>query len=173
MQTVAYILSAWCYLVAVVSILWLVPHTCRKYGLGAQVGVLLLAMALVVVGYEAWSVAEGVEIGEYWLFRKSESTLDMPQEEESPDSSGFGCLGKVVVVALAIFNIWHLAIEHAERQEKRDLKQVKEELLAEAKSLKDDVRSLKERLDVHVLREVEAKSDFDLFNEQFLRSRSK
>ena len=71
MQTVAYLLSAWCYLVAVVSILWLVPHTCRKYGLGAQVGVLLLAMALIVVGYEAWSVAEGVEIGEYWLFRKS------------------------------------------------------------------------------------------------------
>jgi len=64
-----------------------------------------------------------------------------------------------------------LAIEHAEREEKRDLKQVKEELLAEAKSLKDDVRSLKERLDTHVLREVEAKSDFDLFNEQFLKSR--
>jgi len=71
MQIVAYLLSAWCYLVAFVSILWLVPHTCRKYGLGAQVGVLLLAAALVVVGYEAWSVDEGVEIGEYWLFRKS------------------------------------------------------------------------------------------------------
>lgn len=66
-----YLLSAWCYLVAFVSILWLVPHACRKYGLGAQVGVLLLAMALVVVGSEAWSVAEGVEIAEYWLFRKS------------------------------------------------------------------------------------------------------
>jgi len=95
----------------------------------------------------------------------------MPQEEESSDSSGSGCLGKVVIVVLAIFNIWHLAIEHVERQEKRDLKQVKEELLAESKSLKDDVRSLKERLDTHVLREVEAKSDFDLFNEQFLKSR--
>lgn len=71
MQTIAYLLSTWCYLVAVVAILWLVPHACRKYGIGAQVGVLLLAMALVVVGYEAWSVAEGVEIGEYWLFRKS------------------------------------------------------------------------------------------------------
>lgn len=61
MQIVAYLLSAWCYLVAVVAIVWLVPHACRKYGRGAQVGVLLLAMALVVVGYEAWSVAEGVE----------------------------------------------------------------------------------------------------------------
>lgn len=71
MQTVAYLLSAWCYAVAVVAILWLVPHACMKYGLGAQVGVLLLAMALVVVGYEAWSVAEGVDIAEYWLFRKS------------------------------------------------------------------------------------------------------
>lgn len=71
MQIVAYLLSAWCYLVAVVAIVWLVPHACRKYGRGAQVGVLLLAMALVVVGYEAWSVAEGVEIAEYWLFRKS------------------------------------------------------------------------------------------------------
>jgi len=49
--------------------------------------------------------------------------------------------------------------------------QIKAELLAESKSLKDDVRSLKERLDTHVLREVEAKSDFDLFNEQFLKSR--
>lgn len=71
MQIVAYLLSAWCYLVAFVSILWLVPHACRKYGLGAQVGVLLLAMALVVVGYEAATVADGAEIAEYWLFRKS------------------------------------------------------------------------------------------------------
>jgi len=44
--------------------------------------------------------------------------------------------------------------------------QIKAELLAE-------VKSLKERLDTHVLREVEAKSDFDLFNEQFLKSRDK
>lgn len=95
----------------------------------------------------------------------------MPQEEESSDSSGSGCLGKVVIVVLALFNIWHLAVEHVERKEKRELLQIKAELLAESKSLKDDVRSLKERLDAHVLREVEAKSDFDLFNEQFLKSR--
>lgn len=68
----AYMLSVWCYVVAIVAILWLVPHVCRKYGLGAQVCVLLLAMASVVVGYEAWSVAEGgVDIADYWLFRKS------------------------------------------------------------------------------------------------------
>jgi len=95
----------------------------------------------------------------------------MQPEDETKDSGGYGCLGKVVVFVLALFNLWHLAVEHVERQEKRELKQVKEELLAEAKSLKDDVRSLKERLDTHVLREVEAKSDFDLFNEQFLRSK--
>ena len=72
MQIVAYLLSVWCHVVAIVAIVWLVPHACRKYGLGAQVGVLLLAMALIVVGYEAWSVAaEGLDIADYWLFRKS------------------------------------------------------------------------------------------------------
>ena len=70
MQIVAYLLSVWCHVVAIVAIVWLVPHACRKYGLGAQVGVLLLAMALVVVGYEAWSVAEGLDTAaKYWLFR--------------------------------------------------------------------------------------------------------
>ena len=70
MQIVAYLLSVWCHVVAIVAIVWLVPHACRKYGLGVQVGVLLLAMALIVVGYEAWSVAaEGLDIADYWLFR--------------------------------------------------------------------------------------------------------
>jgi len=88
----------------------------------------------------------------------------MPQEEESSDSSGSGCLGKVVIVVLALFNIWHLAVEHAERREKKELSQIKAELLAE-------VRSLKDRLDAQLLRQAEAKSNFDLFNEQFIRSR--
>ena len=155
MQIVAYLLSAWCYLVAVVAIVWLVPHACRKYGRGAQVGVLLLAMALVVVGYEAWSVAEGVEIAEYWLFRKSL----IPAATTS-------IILLTVVFALALFNIWHLAVEHVERREKRELSQIKAELLAE-------VKGLKERLDAQLLRQSEAKSDFDLFNEQFIRSRDK
>ncbi len=88
----------------------------------------------------------------------------MPQDEELSDSSGFGCLGKVVIVVLALFNIWHLAVEHAERREKKELSQIKAELLAE-------VRSLKDRLDAQLLRQAEAKSNFDLFNEQFIRSR--
>ena len=65
---------------------------------------------------------------------------------------------------LALANIWHLAVEHAERREKLELRQIKAELLAEVKSLHD-------RLDAQLLREAEAKSDFDLFNEQFKRSR--
>ena len=53
-----------------------------------------------------------------------------------------------------------------ERQEKKELSQIKAELLAEVKSLKD-------RLDAQLLRESEAKSEFDLFNEQYLKSRIK
>jgi len=71
-----------------------------------------------------------------------------------------------VVFVLALFNLWHLAVEQVERQEKRELSQIKAELLAEVKSLKD-------RLDAQLLREAEAKSDFDLFNEQYLKSRIK
>ena len=53
-----------------------------------------------------------------------------------------------------------------ERQEKKELSQIKAELLAEVKSLKD-------RLDAQLLRGSEAKSEFDLFNDQYLKSRVK
>ena len=88
----------------------------------------------------------------------------MPSEEEKKDSSGLSYLRIALVVVLALFNLWHLAVEHVERQEKKELSQIKAELLAEVKSLKD-------RLDAQLLRQAEAKSDFDLFNEQFIRSR--
>jgi len=88
----------------------------------------------------------------------------MPSEEEKKDSSGSSYLRIALVVVLALFNLWHLAVEHVERREKRELSQIKAELLAEVKSLKD-------RLDVQLLRQAEAKSNFDLFNEQFIRSR--
>ena len=88
----------------------------------------------------------------------------MPSEEEKKDSSGSSYLRIALVVVLALFNLWHLAVEHVERREKRELSQIKAELLAEVKSLKD-------RLDAQLLRQAEAKSDFDLFNEQFIRSR--
>ena len=88
----------------------------------------------------------------------------MPSEEEKKDSSVSSYLRMAVVFVLALFNIWHLAVEHAERREKKELSQITAELLAE-------VRSLKDRLDAQLLRQAEAKSNFDLFNEQFIRSR--
>ena len=90
----------------------------------------------------------------------------MPPEEEKKGSGGSNYWRTVLVFVLALFNLWHLAVEHAERREKRELSQIKAELLAEVKSLKD-------RLDAQLLREAEAKSDFDLFNEQYLKSRIK
>jgi len=88
----------------------------------------------------------------------------MPSEEEKKDSSGSSYLRMALVVVLALFNLWHLAVEHVERREKRELSQIKAELLAEVKSLKD-------RLDAQMLRESESKSNFDLFSDQFLKSR--
>ena len=88
----------------------------------------------------------------------------MPQSEEKKGSGASSYWRTVLVFVLALFNLWHLAVEHVERQEKRELSQIKAELLAEVKSLKD-------RLDAQLLRESEAKSEFDLFNEQFIRSR--
>ena len=90
----------------------------------------------------------------------------MPQSEEKKDSGGSSYWRTSVVFVLALFNLWHLAVEHVERQEKRELSQIKAELLAEVKSLKD-------RLDAQLLREAEAKSEFDLFNDQYLKSRVK
>lgn len=165
----AYMLSVWCYVVAIVAILWLVPHVCRKYGLGAQVCVLLLAMASVVVGYEAWSVAEGgVDIADYWLFRKSL----MPAATTSIIIGEYARYAtrrrkeRLKRIKLLADNIWHLAVEHVERQSRQELLQIKAALLAEVKSLKD-------RLDAQLLKEAESKSDFDLFHEQYLKSRDK
>ena len=90
----------------------------------------------------------------------------MPQSEEKKGSGASSYWRTVLVFVLALFNLWHLAVEHAERREKRELSQIKAELLAEVKSLKD-------RLDAQLLREAEAKSEFDLFNEQYLKSRIK
>ena len=90
----------------------------------------------------------------------------MPPEEEKKDSGASSYWRTAVVFVLALFNLWHLAVEHVERQEKRELSQIKAELLAEVKSLKD-------RLDAQLLRGSEAKSEFDLFNEQYLKSRIK
>lgn len=53
-----------------------------------------------------------------------------------------------------------------ERREKKELLQIKAALLAEVKSLSD-------RLDAQLLREAEAKSDFDLFYDQFEEARKK
>ena len=86
----------------------------------------------------------------------------MQQKDEKKDSSGSSYWRITVMFVLALFNIWHLAVEHAERREKKELSQIKAELLAEVKSLSD-------RLDAQLLREAEAKSNFDLFNEQFLK----
>ena len=88
----------------------------------------------------------------------------MPQSEEKKGSGGSSYLRTAVVFVFAMLNLWHLAVEHVERREKRELSQIKAELLAEVKSLKD-------RLDAQLLRESEAKSGFDLFNEQYLKSR--
>ena len=90
----------------------------------------------------------------------------MPQSEGKKDLGASSYWRTVLVFVLALFNLWHLAVEHAERREKRELSQIKAELLAEVKSLKD-------RLDAQLLREAEAKSEFDLFNEQYLKSRVK
>jgi len=90
----------------------------------------------------------------------------MPPEEEKKGSDASNYWRTAVVFVLALFNLWHLAVEQVERQEKRELSQIKAELLAEVKSLKD-------RLDAQLLREAEAKSEFDLFNEQYLKSRVK
>ena len=90
----------------------------------------------------------------------------MPQSEEKKDSGASSYWRTVLVFVLALFNLWHLAVEHVERQEKRELSQIKAELLAEVKSLKD-------RLDAQLLRGSEAKSEFDLFNDQYLKSRVK
>lgn len=88
----------------------------------------------------------------------------MPSEEEKKDSSVSSYLRMAVVFVLALLNLWHLAVEHVERKEKKELLQIKAALLAEVKSLSD-------RLDAQLLRHAEAKSNFDLFNEQFIRSR--
>lgn len=90
----------------------------------------------------------------------------MQQSEEKKDLKGSSYLRAAVLLVLALFNIWHLAVEQVERQEKQELRQIKAELLAE-------VKGLTERLDKHLLREFEAKSDFDLFSEQYLKSREK
>ena len=90
----------------------------------------------------------------------------MPQSEGKKGSDASSYWRTVVVFVFALLNLWHLAVEHAERQEKRELSQIKAELLAEVKSLKD-------RLDAQLLREAEAKSEFDLFNDQYLKSRVK
>ena len=90
----------------------------------------------------------------------------MQPEGEKKDSSVSSYLRIAVIFVLALFNLWHLAVEHAERREKKELSQIKAELLAEVKSLSD-------RLDVQLLRQAEAKSNFDLFHEQHLRSREK
>ena len=90
----------------------------------------------------------------------------MPQSEEKKGSGASNYWRTVLVFVLALFNLWHLAVEHVERQEKRELSQIKAELLAEVKSLKD-------RLDAQLLRGSEAKSEFDLFNDQYLKSRVK
>lgn len=90
----------------------------------------------------------------------------MPQSEEKKGSGWSSYWRTVLVFVLALFNLWHLAVEYVERMEKRELSQIKAELLAEVKSLKD-------RLDAQLLREAEAKSEFDLFNDQYLKSRVK
>jgi len=88
----------------------------------------------------------------------------MPQDEEKKGSGASSYWRTIVVFVLALFNIWHLAVEQVERQEKRELSQIKAELLAEVKSLSD-------RLDAQLLRESEAKSNFDLFYQQTKRTK--
>lgn len=94
----------------------------------------------------------------------SESMLAMQPEDEKKDSSALSYVRIAVVLVFALLNIWHLVVEHVERQSRQELLQIKAALLAEVKSLKD-------RLDAQLLRQAEAKSNFDLFNEHFLKSR--
>ena len=70
-SVIAYLISAWCYAVALVVVMWIVPHVIRRLGLGFQVGVYLFALSLVIRGNEAWGVADGAAIADYWLFRNA------------------------------------------------------------------------------------------------------
>ena len=70
-SVIAYLISAWCYAVALVVVMWIVPHVRRRFGIGIQVGVFVLAFSLVVRGNEAWGVADGAAIADYWLFRNA------------------------------------------------------------------------------------------------------
>jgi len=70
-SVIAYLISAWCYAVALVVAMWIVPHVIRRFGLGFQVGVYLFALSLVIRGNEAWGVADGAAIADYWLFRNA------------------------------------------------------------------------------------------------------
>ena len=70
-SVIAYLLAAWCYAVAIVVVMWIVPHVIRRFGIGFQVGVFLFAFSLVVRGNEAWGVADGAAIADYWLFRNA------------------------------------------------------------------------------------------------------
>ena len=70
-SVIAYLLAAWCYAVAIVVVMWIVPHVIRRFGLGFQVGVYLFALSLVIRGNEAWGVADGAAIADYWLFRNA------------------------------------------------------------------------------------------------------
>ncbi len=88
----------------------------------------------------------------------------MQPNEEKKGSSVSGYLRTTALFVLILLNLWHMAVKQVEREEKRELSQIKAELLAEVKSLKD-------RLDAQLLREAEAKSDFDLFNEQTKRTK--
>ena len=70
-SVIAYLISAWCYAVALVVVMWIVPHVIRRLGLGFQVGFYLFALSLVIRGNEAWGVADGAAIADYWLFRNA------------------------------------------------------------------------------------------------------
>jgi len=70
-SVIAYLISAWCYAVALVVVMWIVPHVIRKFGIGIRVGVYLFALSLVIRGYEAAGVADGAAIADYWLFRNA------------------------------------------------------------------------------------------------------
>jgi len=92
----------------------------------------------------------------------------MPQNEEKKGSGASSYWRTVVVFVLALFNIWHLAVEQVERQEKRELSQIKAEIKAEVVA---ELKPIVERLDKELFRRQEAKSEFDLFYEQFERSK--
>lgn len=104
------------------------------------------------------------------LVLSSENMLAMQQGEGKKGSSVSSYFRTALIFVFALLSLWHLAVEQAQRQEVKELHQIKAELLAE---LVSEVKSLTERLDSQLLRESEAKSDFDLFNEQFLKSRAK